>query len=468
MSLVQIIQQIAATSSRKEKQAILEANSKDMFLAKFLLVTYNPRINFYMQEIKGTLPPQETSTVVFNANTIEIVLDQIAGRKFTGGAAREYVEDLYSRLSPDDRQLFAWMINRDIKAGCSVSTFNKVWPGLIDTVPYMRCSLTKHNHPKTWFEKDPTLEVYSQEKMDAMFANLTVDNGVATLSSRTGKPFPRDAFSRLLSEANLVFVDTQLHGELIAFDSASGQFLPREKSNGYMNSLAQGGDVEPNYTAIFVAWDMIPTVAAKAKGKHLTPYSHRFANLEKLLVKWKETGFVDEAGNKIFESENQHRSLWLVETRFLKSWDEINNHYCEMVTQGKEGTVVKHPDTIWEDGTSLTQIKIKQEISVELRIKGFNKGDGRLVNTFGSLICESEDGLLSVGVSGLSDKMREEIWSQKDSMIDKVVTVLGNKVMVPTESGGKYSIFLPRFIEIRTDKTVADDLQYIQDAFTKA
>lgn len=463
MSLFQIIQSIAATSSRKEKQAILEANSKNMLLARFLQVTYNPRLNFYIAEIQGTVTPQPVPTCTFDIGLIEEVVKQIGGRLLTGADARNYIEAMYSCLNPDDRQLFAWMINRDIKAGCSVSTFNKVWPGLVDTVPYMRCSLTKHNHPRTWFEKDPSIVVYSQEKMDAMFANLTVDNGVATLASRSGRLFPSEAFSSVLDEAKAVFVDTQLHGELIAFSNESGQFLPREKSNGYMNSLAQGGDINPDYTPIFVAWDMIPSAAAKAKGKHQTPYSYRFNSLHDLLVEMKPSGYFDE-GEEVLSPEDKYSFIRLVETQHLKSWEEIEAHYIEMVAQGKEGTVVKHPDMIWEDGTSLNQIKIKQEIDVELRIKGFNKGEGRLAATFGSLICESEDGLLSVGVSGMSDAARLSLMTK----LDTIVTVRGNKVMVPTTEGGKYSIFLPRLIEARTDKTVADTLEYIIDAFTKA
>lgn len=455
--ILPIIQSMAATSSRKEKQAILEANSKNMLLARYLQVTYNPKYNFYLQAIQGTKAPQDVPTLNFDGTFIEYFLQEIAGRRRTGGEAREFVESQYAFMSPDDRQLFAWMLNRDIKAGCSVSTFNKVWPGLIETIPYMRCSLPKHNNPKDWFEQEPGLLVFSQEKMDAMFASLSTfdeeDEHKVSIASRTGSPFPLDAFEDIVTHTKACFRNVQLHGELMVFDEDAQEYLAREKSNGYMNSMLQGGDINPKYKPRFVAWDIIPLFEAKAKGKYNMPYSGRF---DALSVALSSVDMGASAG------------ILLVDNKMLGSYEELEAHYAEIVALGREGTVVKHPKTIWEDGTSLTQIKMKQEIDVELKIVGFNEGSGRLETTFGSLICESADGDLQVGVSGLSDKLRQEIWAKKDDMIGKIVTIKGNKVMSPLDQDAKHSIFLPRFVEIRNDKTEANTLAEIKDAFTKA
>jgi len=54
---------------------------------------------------------------------------------------------------------------------------------------------------------------------------------------------------------------------------------------------------------------------------------------------------------------------------------------------------------------------------------------------------------------------------------EQVVTVKCNGVTLSKVEGAKYSLFLPRLKEIRTDKSVADDLQKIQEqeaSFTDA
>jgi DNA ligase-1 len=43
------------------------------------------------------------------------------------------------------------------------------------------------------------------------------------------------------------------------------------------------------------------------------------------------------------------------------------------------------------------------------------------------------------------------------------MTVKANDIMPPTGSNGRYSLFLPRFVELRLDKTVADSLQRVKD-----
>ena len=40
--------------------------------------------------------------------------------------------------------------------------------------------------------------------------------------------------------------------------------------------------------------------------------------------------------------------------------------------------------------------------------------------------------------------------------------------MTPTTSNGLYSLFLPRFVEFRKDKTTADSLQQVKDQFDSA
>jgi len=126
-----------------------------------------------------------------------------------------------------------------------------------------------------------------------------------------------------------------------------------------------------------------------------------------------------------------------------------------------------HPDMEWKDGTSKEQVKMKLEVSVELRVVGFNEGRNKYVGMLGSLQCESEDGKVKVNVAGFSDAQRQEIWDDQEGWLNGVITAKSNSIM-PPENKEHYSLFLPIFLERRLDKKKADTLEQIQAQFEAA
>jgi len=52
------------------------------------------------------------------------------------------------------------------------------------------------------------------------------------------------------------------------------------------------------------------------------------------------------------------------------------------------------------------------------------------------------------------------MWSNQNDYKGKMVEVLSNGIILAED--GTYSLFLPRFLEMRTDKTEADDFAMIQ------
>jgi DNA ligase-1 len=148
--------------------------------------------------------------------------------------------------------------------------------------------------------------------------------------------------------------------------------------------------------------------------------------------------------------------------------EEALAHYREMLDAGMEGTIIKNATGIWKDTTSKDQVKMKLDIDVDLVIMGFNAGNGKNEATFGSIVCQTSDGLLEVNISGFTDDVRLEVHNNRDQLLGTIVTVKGNSIMPPTGNNTKYSLFLPRFAEFRTDKTVADDLAKVIEQFDNA
>ncbi len=135
-----------------------------------------------------------------------------------------------------------------------------------------------------------------------------------------------------------------------------------------------------------------------------------------------------------------------------------------------EGTIVKDPEMIWEDTTSKRQVKLKLKVQCEVRITGFKPGKAgaKHKDTFGSIEAMSECGELVVTCHGFSDKLRKELWDDREILVNKVMTIESNGIMPPSGKKTTHSLFLPIFCEIRHDKTVADDLQKIREQFQNA
>lgn len=433
------VNQIAATSSKNEKEALVKKGVVDADFCRVLEYAYNPFKTYGLRQIPERAPYGVDAQ--FDASTW-VILDGLISRELTGAAARRAVEDELNRLDEESAELFIRIVRKDLRAGFSESTCNKAKKGLIPDFPYMRCCLPKDAKLSDF---DWKLGVISQEKADGMFANINVEpDGLVTITSRQGSPFPIAAFEALATELMLrIPAGVQLHGELLVVREGEG-ILPREIGNGILNSVASGGSFGDKEYPIYLVWDMIPLSAVVTKGKHDEPYVKR---LNKIIGALKAT---------------PGTFVKLIETKVFHSLVDAYGHAGELMRRGKEGTVIKNPHAIWKDGTSKEQVKLKLEFNVDLKVVGIAPGtpgtktEGRA----GALICESACGGLRVNVTVKNEAMRDDVDANPENWIDGIVPVTANDIMKPSESNELHSLFLPRLTEasVRTDKTRADDL----------
>lgn len=448
----QLFETLASDNGRKFKEDLLSQHSSNDTLKRAVKLALDPTINFYIKKI-----PTYGKQMGVGKASLDSAIDKLSAlssRTVTGNDAQVYLANILSGLSDDDAEVIKKIISRDLKCGVSESTANKVWKGLIPEYPYMRCCLPKHTKLElfNWVKG-----VYSQLKADGMFANVNLyTDYTVELTSRSGSVFPMDQFKGLAEEIAKTFVcGTQTHGEVLV--KRDGVVLPREIGNGILNSVLKGGSFADNEQPILLAWDQIPLSAVVPGGKFKVKYSERFESLRKQL-----------------HDDNTPVLIELIETRIVHSMDEARAHYKEMLAAGFEGTIIKDADAIWEDTTSKSQVKFKLEVDVDLVIVGFTEGNGKNAASFGAIRCQSSDGLLEVDVSGFKDKpqkgvlTRKEISDRRDEFIGTIMTVKANDLMPPTKSNPLWSLFLPRFAEFRADKSVADDLQRVQEQFDNA
>lgn len=439
ITLLKKLKTLEATPGTNDKLAIVQTFSPEELGLAALAV--DPQVNFYIRNLPET---SFEATGEWNEAT-DTLLVRLSSRKVTGLQAKREILDELERLNPDSRETLRRILLKDLKCKVGATLLNKAFPGTVQEFPYMRCSLPdKSNMPK-WTDADWAAGVVSQLKADSMFANLTTAETGVRLLSRQGSPFPADALPTLhVRHAQLE--GWQLHGELVVYDG--DQLLERQISNGILNSLLQGGELEPQYSVVYMVWDKVPAASAVPGGQCITPYLHRFKSL--------------------CEAVDGCPGISVIETRTVYSKAEAYDHYFEVLGRGLEGTVIKHPRGVWKDTTSKDCVKLKLEVDVELRFKGFTPGSGKNADTFGSVTMCSEDDLLEVDVAGWTDAARADLWARRESLSEAIFTVRSNQILHPSPSNEKYSLFLPRIVEERKDKRVADTLQQIKDQFAAA
>lgn len=430
-----MVETIAGDSSKKAKvELVAKYGSHDLF-KQVLIYTLNP---FKRYHIRPTAPASAGESV-FDDKTWKL-LDDLIARNISGNTASDAVDAEFARLTAKSAELLWRIINKDFRAGFSESTVNKAIKDLIPEIPYMRCSLPKDAKLDKFSWKEG---VYSQEKADGMFANVNhEDDGNVSITSRNGTEYPIELFGNLVDAVQkAVKCGTQLHGELLV--EKAGVIQLREVGNGILNSIQQGGTFAADEKPIYVVWDQIPLKNAVPKGKYSVPYKTRFVELEAQVVK------------------SHTPDLRMITTTIVHSMKEAYVHYGEMLAVGKEGTIFKDGNAIWRDGTSKEQIKLKVEAECDLEIVGFTEGAGKNKATFGSIVCRTSDELLEVAVSGFADAKRKEISAIRAQLMHTIMTVKFNDIMKPTGKNTLHSLFLPRAVEFRRDKTTADSLQRV-------
>lgn len=438
------LDQIAATSSKNEKQALVNSHIEDDTFKAVCKLAYDPFMIYGIQPTKeheGIVPGE----LFFDENDTFEFLQNLVDRNLTGNAAKEALEKQLRTLSKESGELLIRILRKDLRAGFSDSTINKACADLIPVFPYMRCSLPKEAKIEEWnWEKG----VISQEKADGMFVNGNRIKGTLFFSSRQGSPFPMDAFGDLIEESKRYLRENfQYHGELMVV--RDGAVLAREIGNGILNSVLKGGSFGEGERPIYVIWDFIPINAVKAKGQYNTPYLNRLKDIR--------------------DSVKDCQHIRMIETKVVTSMKAAYDHFFSITKQGKEGTVIKKPEMIWKDGTSKDQVKLKIEAPCELEI--YDIADGKVGSKNeglpGALRCQSACGKLKVDVAVKNEKMRKEIEKDRTLWKGKVVTVVFNQLLSPSASNDDYSLFLPRLAEdtYRNDKSEADSLERITEQF---
>lgn len=446
----QILDEISAVSGKNDKRDMLAEHANNDTLKRAIYLAQSPRVKFYIKQIPDY---KKDGDFKYTLDEAMDMLSKLSNREVRGNEASEYLKDILENTLPNDAYVIERIIEKNLKIGMDTG-INKAIPNLIEETPYQGAKSFSEKGAKKLFESGDI--VISQVKADGTYRNAIIKDGNVQLISRQGEVSHLSG-TTFLDELKQ-FPDCVLNGEL----TIDG--YERYEANGMVSSMMDiiekwperdskvnakklaafeekhGSFDDARQKMRFTVWDMI-TNSEYVETKSDTPYMKRLHRLEFVLDGVKPT------------------MISLVETKEITTFAEAMEHFLDTQERGLEGTIIKSSTAGWKDGKPTYQIKMKLEMSIDLRITGFlygNKGT-KNENVISRLQVESSCGLLKTQPSGMKEAEMKMVTENQDKLLGTVVEV--RCCGLSQNSDGEWSLMHPSVVEFRNDKNTCDSLE---------
>ena len=426
--LYDLLKELEGTSSTNAKVEILKKYGKDKDVRDLLALTYD-KVTYKYNITNHVLDYSKSGTLEFSPDELwAIILKPLAKREMTGNTAIQATQEFIDKLTPETQYVFKCIIDRDLHCGLSIKLAERVFGKFCFKLPYMGCSGIDSL-------KNIKFPAFLQLKADGTYRTAIVRDGEVEFYSRSGESYNHPSVAEELSKLpDGVYIGEMIvNTDALSLDENSKASENRYASNGALNSLNPPEDVT------YFLWDFL-SLSDFQDIKTNIPYKERFEYLQSILMNMKR--------------------LQAIESCVVNNYEEAKAKAREYMQKGFEGAVLKNFNVLFEDKHSKYQIKMKNEFDVDVKCTGFTEGNGKFAKTFGAIEFESSDGLLKGQCSGIPDSLRNEINSNKESLIGKVFSVKANDITLAKNSK-IYGLMHPQFKEFRTDKTEADSLERI-------
>ena len=428
------IKQLTESDSRLHKEDVLKRalDAGDHVFLNGIRNCYNPYITFGVKQIPAT----EGITGAPNPyEEFDELLTSLSALQLTGHAARDAILGMSLKFDSDEWNLFlAPILRRDMRAGFSERTINKVCKGTDYVVPTFGCQLAANSEGRPEMVGTKWLE----PKLDGARVLLVVsEDNTATCYSRNGKIF--DNFphveQQVLSNAYAIRAYLKTNGGFVLDGEIMG------KSFQDLMRQAQRKENVQTQDTVFNVFDILP----------LEDFKRGFwnAQLRKRLAILTDMQRVFDAMPNVTRVDSQI----VVDLNTEEGRAKLHEYATEMVTAGFEGIMIKDMEAPYECKRNTFWMKWKPVITVDLPVIALEEGTGRNQGRLGALVCSGNDHGKDITVnvgSGFSDTERDLFWNQKSDVVGRTVEILCD--VITQNQDGSYSLRFPRFVRFRDDK----------------
>jgi len=363
-----IIEELRSTTSRKNKQRIMQSNKTNTVFLDVLLYAYSPFKHYFITKIKPVSP----SGVLTLTNTYTQwtdMLNALARRHLSGHTAQYKILQYLSTITKEEQEVFIRVLKKDLRCGIGPKLINSCFPALIPDYGAMKAKLLD--------ERRFTPGMYMSLKLDGNRGLLAR----GAIRSRNG--------------LTITGCEHILDSIPKGFDSLDG-----ELKNPNVHWQISSGDIRSNAKSenqIYYVFD-IPN--------HSGPFEERLKELDALS-----------------QALSPDDPIKVIKHKPVYSLHVMYRNFTKALNAGYEGLVLKTPRHLYQTRRTYDWLKVKNTLEEDLPIIYAVEGQGRLKGTLGSIIVERANGVtVSVG-SGFSDELRDAIWKDPDAYIGKTAEI---------------------------------------------
>ena len=417
--------------------SVLGSRISQIFLG-FTKACYNPYVTFGIRQVPDTVGITDAENPWDELNELMVQLSQ---RRLTGHAARDAVQNMAERFDSTEWNTFcAPVLRRDLRAGISDKTINKICKGTDYEVPIFGCQLATNSEGRPEMKGIKRLE----PKLDGVRVLLMVipseDGEVVTICfSRNGKQF--DNFGHIENQVRENF--HKLTRKAATSNLSMGFVMDGEVIGNTFQELMRQARRKTDVQAedsVFNVFDILP-LSAFREGHWNAQLSKRITILEDM------RSIIDDMPNV------ELLPHIMVDLDTAAGVDQLQRYAKDQVNLGFEGIMIKNVDAPYVCKRSTDWMKWKPTITVDLEVVGVEEGTGRNEGRLGALVCAGQDDGKDITVnvgSGFSDTDRDEYWANSNHIIGRTAEILCD--VITQNRDGTYSLRFPRFVRFRDDK----------------
>lgn len=383
------LKKLRSTTSSKKKQEILKQYCDNDYMHDMLLFALNPFLTFGVSDINIKVSGNKTLDFIMFEDFIEI-LGELYNRKLTGNAARETLVKFIQQFDKDDQDVLLCILQKDLKAGVSVKTVNKVFPDLIPEFNVQLADTLKSL-------SDLKFPVYLEPKLDGIRAVAIKHDNNVTIYSRTGKilefPVIRKELQKFMKN------DTVFDGEIYS-------------NKGFQSLMKQVHRLKnaKKENFIYHVFDCL-TYQEFINGHSDRTYVQR---RDKLYLQFEKS--------RLFR-DIVFKNVVIVSECMATKKSHVKEFYEQCLNDGYEGIMIKRPLGEYSGRRTKDWLKYKPVNTLDCVIDGFIEGTGKYKGMLGALeVIQSNGKTCGVG-SGFNDEQRREIWQNRKKYKNKTIEI---------------------------------------------
>jgi DNA ligase-1 len=444
------IEGLSGAGSQKVKQDLIRDNMSPE-LETIIRISFDPFLTTKLHKLE-VLPESSNDLPTDTFPTLKDLSERLFVAPAANDSLRKEAHDLVNRspLSLEQRKMLAKILTKRVNIGIGAKLINKAVGKALVPDPSLMLAEDDESQIAKWSN------IVIEEKYDGVRVIAIVKGDDVAYFTRSFNELPGRCLQKITREIRLLLNGIDVPQPGIFFD---GELTDsnRKSVSGKVTQMLKGNPADSIGDDMLYNIFDVEEAQVLETGKGVNPFYRRRQLLETMFKSNKWDLIVD----RIIEQKNEKvelTSLVLANSITTDDHSLIHKTYKELVDIGGEGVIVKSPDHLYECKRSKSWIKIKEVNDCDLVIKGWYPGEGKREGFIGGLICEDSSGEVKVKVgSGFTEEDLKTLSQDPDGLIGKIAACQYN-VVINDKTGG-WSLFLPRFIEVRTDKDEADDMR---------